>query len=161
MSNAARFFLLDAQRRIDRKVYEAETAYLTDYSELDESSYGSTDSCEVQCRAYYTEVNDASGGVAVVNLGGRDTNDLIWKNVNFSTAGKRKLIFKCASDEARTMYLSIDGAAPVELKIADTDGKFIAISHEVELSAGGHEIRLFNPWSKMPIIDMMMVQEVR
>lgn len=59
------------------------------------------------------------------------------------------------------MYLSIDGAAPVELKVADTDGKFIAISHEVELSAGDHEIRLFNSWSKMPIIDMMMAQEVR
>jgi hypothetical protein len=59
------------------------------------------------------------------------------------------------------MFLSIDGAAPAELKIADSDGKFIAISHEVELSAEGHEIRLFNSWSKMPIIDMMMVHEAR
>lgn len=155
--HAARFFLFDAERRLDRRIYEAETAYLTDYSELDESSYGSTNSCQVQCRAYYTEVNGASGGVAVVNLGGRDTNDLIWKNVYFSTAGKRTLVFECASDKVRTMYLSIDGAAPVKLNVADTAGKFVSIRREVDLSAGVHEIRLFNPWSKIPVIDRMII----
>ncbi len=155
--HAARFFLFDAERRLDRRIYEAETAYLTDYSELDESSYGLTDSCQVQCRAYYTEVNGASGGVAVVNLGGRDSNDLIWKNVYFSTDGRRKLVFECASDKVRTMYLSIDGAAPVKLKVADTAGKFVSIRHEVDLSAGVHEIRLFNPWSKIPVIDRMII----
>lgn len=156
--HAARFFLLDAQRRIDRKVYEAETAYLTDYSELDESSYGSTDSCEVQCRAYYAEVNGASGGVAAVNLGGRDSNDLIWRNVYLSSDGRRKLVFDCASEKERTMYLSIDGGAPVKLKVADTAGKFVPLRHEVELSAGVHEVRLFNPWSKIPAIDRMTIE---
>lgn len=155
--HAARFFLFDAERRLDRRIYEAEAAYLTDYSELDESSYGSTNSCQVQCRAYYTEVNGASGGVAVVNLGGRDTNDLIWKNVYFSTAGKRTLVFECASDKARTMYLSIDGAAPVKLKVADTAGKFVPLQCEVDFPAGVYEIRLFNPWSKIPVVDRMII----
>ena len=155
--HAARFFLFDAERRIDRRIYEAETAYLTDYSELDESSYGSTSSCQVQCRAYYTEVNGASCGVAVINLGGRDSNDLIWKNVYFSTDGSRKLVFECASDKVRTMYLSIDGGAPVKLKVADTAGKFVPLQCEVDFSAGVHEIRLFNPWSKIPVIDRMII----
>jgi len=71
--------------------------------------------------------------------------------------GLQKHLEECASDKVRTMYLSIDGGAPVKLKVADTAGKFVPLQCEVDFSAGVHEIRLFNPWSKIPVIDRMII----
>lgn len=157
-AHSAKFYLFEAEKRLDRTVYEAETAYLSDYSELDETSFGATNSPAVQCRAYYGEVKSASGGVAVVNLGGRDTNDIIWKDVHLSASGERTLRFECAAEGAKTMYLSVDGASPVKLEIPDTRGEFIGIDHKIRLSNGLHRVRLFNPWSKMPDIDRMIIK---
>ncbi len=156
--HAARFYLFDAERRVDRSIYEAETAYLTDYSEIDESSYGSTNSCNVQCRAYYAPAAGASGGIAVLNLGGRATNDLIWKNVHFSKPGKRRVEFRYAACGPMTMYLSIDCGEPIKIEVEDTGGSFSTKVCEFEFSSGAHEVRLFNPWAKMPDIDKMTIK---
>ena len=156
--HAARFFRFDADRRLDRVIYEAETAYLTDYSELDADGLGSPEGCRAQGRAYYAPAHGASGGMAVVNLGGRDTNDLVWKDVNFSAPGPRSLVFWCASPEKRSMMLQIDGGAPVEVKVGDTGGKFAPFARDVDFTAGLHAVRLSNPWAKMPDIDKMTIE---
>ena len=156
--HAARFFLFDADRRLDRVIYEAETAYLTDYSELDADGLGSPEGCRAQGREYYAPAHGASGGMAVVNLGGRDTNDLVWKDVNCSAPGPRRLVFWCASPENRSMMLQIDGGAPVEVKVGDTGGKFAPFARDVDFTAGLHAVRLSNPWAKMPDIDRMTVE---
>lgn len=156
--HAARFFRFDADRRLDRVIYEAETAYLTDYSELDADGLGSPEGCRAQGRAYYAPAHGASGGMAVVNLGGRDTNDLLWKDVNCSAPGPRRLVFWCASPEKRSMMLQIDGGAPVEVKVGDTGGKFAPFARDVDFTAGLHAVRLSNPWAKMPDIDRMTVE---
>ena len=156
--HAARFFLFDADRRLDRVIYEAETAYLTDYSELDADGLGSPEGCRAQGRAYYAPAHGASGGMAVVNLGGRDTNDLVWNGVNFSAPGPRSLVFWCASPEKRSMMLQIDGGAPVEVKVGDTGGKFVPFALDVNFTAGLHVVRLSNPWARMPDIDRMTME---
>ena len=156
--HAARFFRFDADRRLDRVIYEAETAFLTDYSELDADGLGSPEGCRAQGRAYYAPAHGASGGMAVVNLGGRDTNDLVWKGVNFSAPGPRSLVFWCASPEKRSMMLQIDGGAPVEVKVGDTGGKFVPFALDVNFTAGLHVVRLSNPWAKMPDIDRMTME---
>ena len=153
--HAAKFYLLDAERRLDRELYEAETAYLTDYSELDATSYGSTKSCREQGRAYYEATEGASGGMAVVNLGRRDTNDLIWKEVFVSKAGKRTFVFRCSSPEERTFIVQIDGGERKQLKCPATDGKFVDVTVTVELVKGLHSVRLSNPYSLMPDIDFL------
>ena len=156
--HAAKFYLFDAERRLDREVYEAETAYLTDYSELDGTSYGSTESCRKQGRAYYDAVDGASGGMAVVNLGGRETNDLIWRDVNVSSSGQRRLVFRCASREDRTFFVQIDGGEKMPLTIPATAGGFAEASLSVKLDAGCHSIRLSNDAAPMPDIDFMRIQ---
>ena len=156
--HAAKFYLFDAARRLDREVYEAETAYLTDYSELDGTPYGSTESCRKQGRAYYDAVEKASGGMAVVNLGGRETNDLIWRDVNVASSGQRHLVFRCASQEERTFFVQIDGGEKMPLTIPTTAGGFAEASLSVKLEAGNHSIRLLNGAAPMPDIDFMRIQ---
>ena len=156
--HAAKFYLFDAERRLDREVYEAETAYLTDYSELDGTSYGSTESCRKQGRAYYDAVDGASGGMAVVNLGGRETNDLIWRDVNVSSSGQRCLVFRCASQGERTFFVQVDGGEKMPLTIPATAGGFAEASLSVKLEAGNHSIRLSNDAAPMPDIDFMRIQ---
>ena len=156
--HAAKFYLFDAARRLDREVYEAETAYLTDYSELDGTPYGSTESCRKQGRAYYDAVEKASGGMAVVNLGGRETNDLIWRDVNVASSGQRHLVFRCASQEERTFFVQIDGGEKMPLTIPATGDGFAEASLLVKLEAGCHSIRLSNDAAPMPDIDFMRIQ---
>ena len=155
--HAAKFYLLDAERRLDREVYEAETAYLTDYSELDGTPYGSTESCRRQGRAYYEAVGRASGGMAAVNLGSRDTNDLVWKDVFVSKSGIRTLVFRYFSPEARTFFVQIDGGEKMRLDAAATADRGAEVSLPVELSAGIHAIRLSNASAPMPDIDFMRI----
>ena len=156
--HAAKFYLLDAERRLDREVYEAETAYLTDYSELDGTPYGSTESCRKQGRAYYDAVDGASGGMAVVNLGGRETNDLVWRDVNVSASGMRCLVFRCASQGKRTFFVQLDGGEKTPLTIPATGDGFVEASLSVKLEAGKHSIRLSNDAAPMPDIDFMRIQ---
>ena len=155
--HAAKFYLLNAERRLERKVYEAETAYLTDYSELDDTSYGSIESCRKQGRAYYEAVANASGGMAVVNLGRRETNDLVWRDVHVAASGQRRLVFRCASPEPREFLVQIDRGAGHRLTCPATQGKFLDVSLDVMLEKGVHAVRLSNVSFAMPDIDFMRI----
>ena len=156
--HASRFFLFDAEERLDRTVYEAETAYLTDYSELDQTPYGSEQSARRQGRAYWTTNAVASGGVAVVNLGGRASNDLVWRDVKVSRGGRRRLTFWCASPEKRALMVEVDGAAPKELWVSDTRGAFVPVVCDVCVAPGVHSIRLSNAWAPMPDVDRLVIE---
>ena len=156
--HAAKFYLLDAERRLDREVYEAETAYLTDYSELDGKPYGSTKSCREQGRAYYDAAEGASGGVAVLNLGRRDTNDLVWKDVFVSESGRCTLVFRCSSPEKRVFFVQVDGGERRKLECSATAGRFVDVVFETELGRGVHSVRLVNPYAPMPDVDCMRKQ---
>jgi len=155
--HASKFYRLDAERRLDREVYEAETAYLTDYSEIDDSSYGSEKGFREQGRAYCTSVNGASGGVAVVNLGRRDTNDIVWNDVFVSEGGKKTIVFRCSSPEKRAFVVQVDGGEPMPVVVEGTGGAFKDVELPVVLGRGIHSIRLSNPRSAMPDIDLMRI----
>lgn len=155
--HAAKFYRFDAEKRLDRVIYEAETAYLSDYSEVDTTSYGSTASSRIQGRAYYESVPKASGGVAVVNLGGRDTNDLIWKDVHVSESGKYDLVFRCESKENRNIYVQVDGGERRRLYFQNLKDGFADITLPVDLAKGSHVVRLVNPYGMMPDVDFMKV----
>ena len=156
--HAAKFYLMDAERRVDRETYEAESAYLTDYSEIGESVYGSREDARSQGRAYHEEADGASGGVAVVNLGGRATNDIVWKDVHVGAGGRYRLEFLCAAAERREFQMQVDGGAPQPLESAATGGRFSCVAASAELGPGTHSIRLFNASAPMPDVDAMILR---
>ena len=92
--HASRFFRVDADHRLERTAYEAESAYLSDYQELRDAVKAET--------AFPDQVARASGGVAVRYLGQRASNDLVWKDVQILKPGRRILEFACATPEARS-----------------------------------------------------------
>ena len=94
----------------------------------------------------------------MVNLGGRETNDLVWKDVNVSQAGRRHLVFRCAAPEERTFFVQMDGGEKRPLSVAATRGGFAEVSLPVELEAGVHVVRLLNAAAAMPDVDFMRIR---
>ena len=152
--HASRFFLFDAERRLDRRVYEAETAYLSDYTEIGNCL---KKSCSEGGSAVAAQVDGASLGTAVTNLGARASNDLVWKDVFVSSAGRRKLAFRCVSPVKREFFVQIDGGEAQKLAVPASGSDFVEVAVDVELSRGVHSVRLFNPSAPMPVIDKMEV----
>ena len=149
-AHGARFYRVDAERRVERTVYEAETAFLTDYQELRDAAKAGT--------AFPGALPGASGGVAVRYLGNRPTNDLIWKDVNIVKGGKRTLAFSCAAPEKRSFIVEVDGVRKAEVAVEPTGGTFKRVSVEVEIPAGLHAIRLSNPTAFAPDMDAMIIR---
>ena len=149
-AHGARFFRFDAERRAERTVYEAETAFLSDYQELGDAIKAGT--------AFPNQVAWASGGVAICHLGNRATNDLIWKDVRIERAGRRTLEFACASPEIRSFRVEVDGTDVGEVRVPSTAGLYETFRLEVALTAGTHQIRLSNSSSWMPDVDRMVVR---
>ena len=98
------------------------------------------------------------GKEAVVNLGGRETNDLVWRDINVSSSGMRCLVFRCASQGKRTFFVQLDGGEKTPLTLPATGGGFVEASLSVKLEAGKHSIRLSNDAAPMPDIDFMRIQ---
>ena len=152
--HASRFFRFDAERRLERRVYEAETAYLTDYTEIGENL---KKSCAEGGSAVYAQIAGAALGVAVTNLGARGSNDLIWKDVHASSAGRRKLVFRCHSPEKRDFFVQIDGGKARKLTVPANGGNFTEVALVEDMPQGVHQVRLFNPSAPMPDIDRMEI----
>ena len=149
-AHGARFFRFDAERREERTVYEAETAFLSDYQELQDAVKAGT--------AFPAQVAWASGGVAVRCLGKRASNDLIWKEVRIMRPGQRTLEFACAAADDRRFRVEIDGEDRGEVLVPATSEVFATFRLEVTLAAGVHQIRLFNPSAWMPDVDRMVLR---
>ncbi len=148
--HAAKFYRFDAERRLERTVYEAETAFLTEYQELRDARQAGT--------AFPSKFGGASGGVAVKYLGNRETNDLVWRNVKVFRGGKRTLVFRCWAHEPRHFFVQVDGGEKLKVDVANTNGKFVDVPLEVELSEGVHAIRVSNASAWTPDIDMMILK---
>ncbi len=148
--HAAKFYRFDAAERLERTVYEAETAFLTDYQELWDATKAGT--------AFPAQFGGASGGVAVRFLGNRETNDLFWKDVKVLRGGKRTLVFRCTAAEPRHFFVQVDGGAKFKVDVPPTNGAFADFPLEVDLSEGIHAIRVSNATAWTPDIDMMTLK---
>ena len=148
--HASKFYLFDAERRVARRVYEAETAFLTDYQELSDAAKAGT--------AFPDQRADASGGVIVRYLGNRATNDLVWPEVKVDAADEYVLTFECSSPDDRAFDLSVDGGAPMRVATPATGGRISQVSVRLRLAAGIHSLRLCNASAWMPDVDRMTIE---
>ena len=149
--HAGRFFRFDAEKRLERRVYEAECAFLTDFNDMrDWKKLGTV---------HADEADGASGGVVVRNLGFRETNDMIWKRVNVHSGGRRELVFRCAAPKhPRFFHAQVDGGRKVRVDVLPGDGQFVEVSLPVEVGPGVHTVRLSNAEAWMPDMDRMVLK---
>lgn len=143
--HGSRFFLVDADERLERVRYSAGTAYLSAYQQLSDPEKSGT--------PFHAEASDASEGIIVRNVGGCEENDLVWKDVRILRAGDRTLRFRVASDTPRTFFVQIDGGDKTAL--ASPGGGFATVETKAFLSEGSHEIRVSNAEDACPDFDCM------
>lgn len=84
--------------------------------------------------------------MAAVNLGGREVNDLVRRDVRMDSAGKRRVVFRCSSPQTRTFFCEA-GAVETEIALRPTKGAFAEVACELHFAAGVQKARLFNPSS--------------
>ena len=149
-AHGTQIFKLEAAERLERTVYEAETAWLTSYQEIKNN--------EVYGTAIYAEKGICSGGMAVGWIGGRDNNDLQWRNVYSENGGEYKLRVYFVTGENRTMKLSVNGGEA--LVHTGNSGGWSTVGYaefDVVLEKGENVVRLFNENSYMGDIDKMVL----
>lgn len=145
-AHGTRIYRLEAEQRLERSRYEAETAWLSDYQELYNNLVFHT--------ATYTPVPECSGGMAVTQLGYKPTNDLQWRDVYSREGGEYRLTLRCLSPEERTIYLSVGPGAAQTVQVGAAKG-WQDVDVSVRLEPGVNVIRLANDRGPMPDVDYM------
>ena len=137
-------------QRLERKRYEAETAFLTAYQELYNPLAVGT--------AFYTADATCSGGMKVTNLGIRPDNDLQWCNVYVAHDGERTI---------RVHLRGVQDSSRIFLRVNDDDATLITAADiidecatlRVKLRHGDNTIRLSSGRKPMPDVDYMEIVE--
>ena len=142
-----------ATQRLERTLYEAETAFIGNYQELQNNQ--SLPSGIPQDDASY-----CSGGCKVGWLGRSADNYLEWRNVYSQTGGTYRLTFAFMSADARSMQVYVNGKRVKTLSALRSGGANIVDTRtlNVKLNAGTNVIKLVNPSAWMPDMDYMKVE---
>ena len=159
-AHGTRVYRLSAARRLERRLYEAETAFLTQYQELKNPLAMGT--------AYYQPDEQCSGGVKAVNLGLRPSNDLRWRDVYCAEGGSRQATIRIAptpealqpaerdaNEGGYQFYLSVNGGPAQRLRLAADETE---VTVTIDLRAGRNEVRLYDDRRLMPGIDCMLIE---
>jgi len=140
-AHGTRIFRLSAERRLERRVYEAETAWLETYQEIKPAAEAGT--------AYYRQVPRTSGGVVASQVGGKG-GQLVWRRVWSENGGEYDLALRVVGEGAERVRLSVNGR-PVAL--ANLAGR-------AKLEKGDNEVRVFGE-ETLPDVDCMVLSVVR
>lgn len=150
--HATRIYKLEAETRLDRYIYEAETAFMQDYQEIYNNQSAGT--------AIYEKTSSASGGVFAGWLGGRRSNSIEWKDVHIAEAGEYTIHFAAASKESRSFNVVLNGEELRRIVVQTTDwGVFKEYDITVPMNAGSNAILLYNENGWMPNIDYMSIEK--
>lgn len=143
--HATEIYRLEASRRVPRKLYEAETAYLSRYQELENN--------EAAQSAVYKENPQCSGGVGVAFLGMRPDNDIQWRNV----------YSECSRDARCTLTVEGEIHAPFKVSVNGRDVRTVAsvadLTFPIELKAGDNTVRIYTEAQEwLPTLDCMTLE---
>jgi hypothetical protein len=146
-AHGTRIYVADAETRLERVRYEAETGYGGAYSEIEWNvcQYSAADFC--------------SGGYKAGYLGQSDKNDLQWTNVYSQEGGDYQLTIGYICGENRTMTVYVNGKKVKALSGCNSgDWKKVGKKTlDITLEPGVNTIRLVNTSSWMPDIDYIDV----
>ena len=146
-------FTATAEQRLTRTLYEAETAFVGNYQELQNNQV-------FPSGTYDDGATNCSGGCKVNWLGRSADNDLQWRDVYCPVAGKYRLTFAYVSGESRSMQLYVNGERLQNLTSMNSGGwnKVATRNVTVQLKEGVNVVRLCNPSAWMPDLDYMKVE---
>ncbi len=148
-AHGTRIYKLEAERRLERVIYEAETAWLTSYQELEEDP-------TISGTAIYNSDENCSGGMKASWLGNADDNDLQWRNVFSENGGDYTMTLAFITGDSRTTKISVNDEAPIEVSLNSGSWSTVGTKDvEIKLKKGNNVIRLYNENGWMPDFDYM------
>ncbi|MBQ9431818.1 MAG: alpha-galactosidase [Kiritimatiellae bacterium] len=142
--HGTRIFRVEAEKRLERTRYEAETAFLPTYQKLHDAKKVKT--------AYYEKKDNAAGGMVVTGAGGRKDNFIVWERVWSENGGEYRMSVVTAG-EGGTVAARVNGIVSAE---GAKDEKGV-VNFRVELKPGLNEVCLFNDSEPLPAIDRMWI----
>lgn len=151
-AHGCKIYRLEAEERYERTIYEAETAYLQAYQEIENNNTAQS--------ATFSEDANCSGGVKVGYLGQRTNNDLQWRNVYSKDGGKYKMTLDYICGESRSITLEVNGKRIKTMSLNSGSWNTVkTATYDIELQPGQNVIRLYTTakaW--MPDIDCMRLE---
>jgi len=151
-AHGCKIYRLEAEERYERTIYEAETAYLSAYQEIENNQTAQS--------ATFSEDANCSGGVKVGWLGQRTSNDLQWRNVYSKDGGNYKMMLDYICGESRSITLEVNGKRVKTISLNSGGWSTIkAATFDIELQPGQNVIRIYTTakaW--MPDIDCMRLE---
>lgn len=164
-AHGCRIYKVTADTRLERSLYEAETAYLSSYQELNNPWALFTGT--------YQKDNECSGGAKAILIGQRAANDLQWRNVISHEGGDYEMTIRCkAKKDVKTQiswgYEWTDGQhffvstneGVGEPVFANTQGEWGEVNCKVHLDKGTNVIRLYHDRDALPEIDCMTLKKL-
>lgn len=148
-------YRLEAEKRLERTRYEAETAYLSKYTEIKNNQDNKS--------AIYEENAACSGREYVGWLGSDPKNDLQWRHVYSDQGGDYTMKLSFISGESRNITVNVNGQ---DVKtISCNSGGWGTVSSRsltITLQPGENTIRLYNKSSSswMPNVDCMTLRPI-
>ena len=151
-AHGCKIYRLEAEERYERTIYEAETAYLSAYQEIENNQTAQS--------ATFSEDANCSGGVKVGWLGQRSSNDLQWRNVYSKDGGSYKMMLDYICGESRRINIEVNGKRVKTVSLNSGGWSTIKTStFDIELQPGQNVIRLYtNDKIWMPDIDCMRLE---
>jgi hypothetical protein len=140
--HGAKIYVADADTRLERTRYEAETGYSEAYTEIDWN------------KCQYSEAANCSGGYKAGWLGNSEKNSLQWRNVYSKTGGKYQLTIAYICGENRNITVSVNGKKVKTQSYNSGSWNTVGTkSLEITLEQGDNVIRLSNASGWMPDLD--------
>ena len=141
-----------AEQRLERTLYEAETAFIGNYQEI--TNHQSLPS------GIYEDADYCSGGCKAGWLGKSEDNYIEWSQVYSHHGGKYKLILHYISGENRSAELYVNGKKVKNLTSLNSGSfqKVATRTENIQLKAGMNQIRLSNANGWMPDIDCISLE---
>ena len=148
--HGTRIYVAEAETRLERTRYEAETAYISDYQELKNN--------QTERTGIYEAASFCSSGFKAGWLGYSEQNDLVFRDVYSQEGGEYELTIAYITGESRNISIDVNGTRVQTVSVNSGGWSSVAKkSIKIQLQQGRNTIRLSNATNWMPDIDYIDV----
>jgi len=149
-AHGVRIYVAEAEQRLERTRYEAETGYIKAYQE--------TKNNQAEKTGIYETADYCSCGYKAGWLGQSEANALEWRNVYSKEGGEYNLTIGFICGESRNITVSVNGTKVKTLSCNSGGWQKVGTKTlAIQLQPGQNTIRLSNATNWMPDIDYINV----
>ena len=152
-AHGTRIYVATCENRLERRRYEAETGYISDYQEIKNN--------QAERTGIYSADGNCSCGFKAGWLGYSNNNDLLWRDVFSQNGGEYNLTIAYMSGENRNISVGVNGKRVSTISANSGGWGTVGTSKmKITLEKGVNTIRLYNTSSWMPDIDYIEIDPI-